>query len=470
MLRSRCLSGGPPHRDSSSSSMFALTRATRVRVPSQRTSHRASSRRSLSSAIRAEDRSASGGRSDAAPVFARLAPPRDALDAFNARCAGELWLAPLTKGGNLPFRRLVAEEFGAKVTVSEMAFARFLLRGNRVERARLRRTNDASLGGVFGAQIATNAIAEGVRAGIMIAESGDVDFLDLNCGCPIHETWKRGLGAALLKKPAKLERLVEGIANGVPLPLTVKIRLGIDSVTPARRIAESLENAGAAAIIIHGRTKEQRYTKSSDWDAIREIVSERNIPIIGNGDILTYYEARDRIEASGVAACMTGRGALIKPWIFQEFRENKAWEPTTEERVGVYHRLRELMRECWGDDTIGKERFDTFMPWHLGFFCRYRPLPESVFGGRALDDPLLQSRLGLAVDGEGDFNDLPIVEQLLRCESEDAHAAISEILWNSDTAGNAMDALESAAKASLKTWQEQVAAGDRGSSDDTIRG
>ena len=198
--------------------MFALTRATRVRVPCQHTSHRASSRRSLSSVIRAEDRSALGGRSDEAPVFARLAPPRDALDAFNARCAGELWLAPLTKGGNLPFRRLVAEEFGAKVTVSEMAFARFLLRGNRVERARLRRTNDASLGGVFGAQIATNAIAEGVRAGIMIAESGDVDFLDLNCGCPIHETWKRGLGAALLKKPAKLERLVEGIANGVPLP------------------------------------------------------------------------------------------------------------------------------------------------------------------------------------------------------------------------------------------------------------
>jgi hypothetical protein len=97
-------------------------------------------------------------------------------------------------------------------------------------------------------------------------------------------------------------------------------------------------------------------------------------------------------------------------------------------------------------------------------------LPESVFGGRALDDPLLQSRLGLAVDGEGDFNDLPIVEQLLRCESEDAHAAISEILWNAPTAGDAMDAMESAAKESLRTWQAQVAAGDRGSNDDTIRG
>lgn len=397
-------------------------------------------------------------------------PSTAAIEAFNARTKGELWLAPLTKGGNLPFRRLVAEEFAAKVTVSEMAFARFLLRGNRVERARLRRTNDVSRGGVFGAQIATNAIAEGVYAGLMIAEFGDVDFLDLNCGCPIHETWKRNLGAALLKKPAKLERLVEGLANGIPLPLTVKIRLGIDSIGPARRICESLENAGAAAIIIHGRTKEQRYTKSADWEAIREIVSERKIPIIGNGDILTYYEARDRINASGVAAAMTGRGALIKPWIFKEFRDNAAWEPTAEERVAVYHRLRVLMRECWGEDAVGKERFDMFMPWHLGFFCRYRPLPESLFGGRAIDDPLLQSRLGLAVDGEGNFENLPIVEQLLRCECEEAHAAISEILWRSDTAGDAMDALETVAKASLKAWQAQVAAGDRGSSDDTIRG
>ncbi|OUS46682.1 tRNA-dihydrouridine synthase [Ostreococcus tauri] len=165
-------------------------------------------------------------------------------------------------------------------------------------------------------------------------ESG-ADFVDLNCGCPIHETWRRGLGAALLKKPEKLERLVNGIVSGIDgAPLTVKIRLGIESSSPATKIAERLENAGAAAIIVHGRTKEQRYTKSADYDVIRQIVSERAIPVIGNGDVLTWYDAQQRLDYSGCAGIMVGRGALIKPWIFKEFREKKEWEPTAEDRVG----------------------------------------------------------------------------------------------------------------------------------------
>jgi len=167
-------------------------------------------------------------------------------EAFRERVArGRLWLAPLTKGGNAPFRRLCASDFGAEVVVSEMAFARFLCKGARVERARVRR-HEGDAGDCFGAQIATNAIEEGVNAAKIASGEFGADFVDLNCGCPIHETWKRGLGAALLKKPAKLERLVEGIARGIDVPLTVKIRLGIESSSQARRIAEGLENAGRA--------------------------------------------------------------------------------------------------------------------------------------------------------------------------------------------------------------------------------
>ena len=129
------------------------------------------------------------------------------IAAFRASIANELMLAPLTKGGNLPFRRLCVE-LGCNVTVSEMVFARYALKRNPVELARLRRHESEK---VFGVQIATNQIAEGVNAGRLAFESG-ADFLDLNCGCPIHETWKRGLGAKLLKKPAKLERL-EGVFN-----------------------------------------------------------------------------------------------------------------------------------------------------------------------------------------------------------------------------------------------------------------
>jgi len=399
-------------------------------------------------------------------------PSREDVDAWTTRTcrADALWLAPLTRGGNYAFRRLCEVDFGARVTVSEMAFARFLGKGNRVERARLRRVRERGDGErTFGAQIATNAIGEGVRAGLIASGEFGADFVDLNCGCPIHETWKRGLGAALLKKPAKLERLVEGIANGIDVPLTVKIRLGIDSSSQASRIAEALENAGASAIVVHGRTKEQRYTSASDYDVIKRLVEERNVPIVGNGDVLTWYDARDRIAHSGVAAMMVGRGALIKPWIFKEFSEGREWLPTALERVGVYYTLRTYMMESFGDDDIGKRRYDDFMPWHMGFFCRYRPLPEALFSGRAIDDPLLQSRLDIAVDGES-LEALSPVERLLRCTSEDAHAAISEILWEAASPEDAMNRLEDAAKTSLEEWTARVAAGTRGTSVDTIRG
>ena len=94
------------------------------------------------------------------------------------------------------------------------------------------------------------------------------------------------------------------------------------------------------------------------------------LPVIGNGDILTWYEARDRMERSGAHAAMVGRGALIKPWIFKEVKEGKEWEPTVAERVEVYARLTRYMKEHFGDDDIGLKRFMIFMPWHLGFFCR----------------------------------------------------------------------------------------------------
>jgi len=451
------------------------TSSARARVPLARAAATTTTTtRGRSVTTRASSDASSDARSarDEARVEIYRKPSEDAVRAWTSRVLrpDALWLAPLTKGGNYPFRRLCEIDFGCRVTVSEMAFARFLGKGNRVERARVRRVREREdLERAFGAQIATNAIGEGVRAGLIASQEFGADFVDLNCGCPIHETWKRGLGAALLKKPAKLERLVEGIANGIDVPLTVKIRLGIDGSSQASRIAESLENAGASAIVVHGRTKEQRYTSASDYDVIKRLVEERAIPIIGNGDVLTYYDAVDRMKYSGVSAMMVGRGALIKPWIFKEFAEGKEWLPTALERVGVYYTLRTYMMESFGDDDIGKRRYDDFMPWHMGFFCRYRPLPEALFAGRAINDPLLQSRLDVAVEGEL-REELSSVERLLRCSSADAHAAISEILWEASSPEDAMNRLEDAAKASLEEWTAQVAAGSRGASVDTIRG
>ena len=285
--------------------------------------------------------------------------------------------------------------------------------------------------------------------GQQMAYEFNADFVDLNCGCPTHEVTKRGLGARLLRKPAKLAKLVEGLANGSPLPLSVKIRLGVEDDKPALKLAEEIENAGASVLIVHGRTKEQRYTKSEYWNLIGEIKSRSKIPIIGNGDILTWYEARDKMALSGVDGAMTGRGALIKPWIFKEFYTNTSIEFTAKERIElVYFKLTTFMKEYFGADAIGKKRFDLFMPWHIGFFCRYRPLDEAVYREKAKLNPLLQTRLDIALENEGRIEDLEPLERLLRCVSEEAHADIAEILFQSETSEDAIEKLTRVAESS----------------------
>src|SRR3972149_11948818 len=150
---------------------------------------------------------------------------------------------------------------------------------------------------------------------------------------------------------------------------------------------------GTVVVAIHARTREQRYNRSADWDLIGRVAAERRIPVIGNGDILTHYEARERMAQAGVRSVMLGRGALIKPWLFREIREGRVWQPTPEERLAVLWRFVELLRDHFGPDERGRSRALRFLPWHLNFFCRYRSLPEEEYAARAREHPLIQSRL-----------------------------------------------------------------------------
>jgi tRNA-dihydrouridine synthase 3 len=331
--------------------------------------------------------------------------------------AGELWLAPLTKGGHLAFRRLCTEQ-GAEVTVGEMAVVRRLQRNSNAEFALLRSHPDEPC---FGAQLADrdpDSLAEGAR----LAVSRGARFVDLNCGCPIAGITGRGLGASLLRRPAKLARLVEAMRRAVDVPVTVKLRTGWsqESVNVSE-VARACEEAGAGAIAIHGRSREQRYVRAADWDLIGRVASERGVPVVGNGDILTHYEARERRERTGVSRVMVGRGALIKPWIFREIREDREWLPTASERLRLLLRLVHLMREHFGPDERGSRRILGFLPWHLGFFCRYRPLPEAEFAEGAREHPLIHTRHPL---GEG----LEPLEALLRDPRPATHEALSREL------------------------------------------
>jgi tRNA-dihydrouridine synthase 3 len=333
---------------------------------------------------------------------------------------GRVFLAPLTKGGNLPFRRLLLAH-GCTVTMGEMAYAYQVVKRSKSELALLRKHPDETC---FGAQIAASRAPDAIAAGLAAVERG-ATWVDLNCGCPIHDVVKRRMGATLLQRPLELAKLVAEMVKGIPAPVTVKIRLGWkEDEQNASEVAKAIEEAGAAAITVHGRTREQRYSRAADWDAIARIAAERTIPVIGNGDLLTWYETHERWRSSGVASVMIGRGALIKPWIFREIAEQKAWEPDARERLAVYLDFARKLKEHFRDDEKGKERAMRFLPWHFEFFCRYRPLSAERFVASSKSHPLMQTRFA------DDEADLSVLERVLRDHRSVVHQRLAELLWS----------------------------------------
>jgi tRNA-dihydrouridine synthase 3 len=213
----------------------------------------------------------------------------------------------------------------------------------------------------------------------------------------------------------------------------VKLRAGWSAdETNVGAVARVCEESGAAAIAIHGRTREQRYSKAADWDLIGRVAAERGVPVIGNGDILTPYEARDRMARSGVRSVMLARGALIKPWLFREIKTGRTWLPSPEERFALLWRLLELMREHFGEDERGRRRTMRFLPWHLNFLCRYVPLPEEEYAEASRLHPLLQSRLPAPTASSP-------LERLLADARPDTHVRFAEELLASAGAEEALE-------------------------------
>jgi tRNA-dihydrouridine synthase 3 len=340
---------------------------------------------------------------------------------FAETLAGAVVMAPMTKGSNLPYRRLCIE-LGARVLVSEMVVARRLKQRRRGEFALIRRAPGEPC---FGVQLAGNRPDEMAWAAALVAARG-ADFVDLNLGCPIDHFTRKGLGAALARQPNRVRRVVEAMRGAVSVPVTVKIRLGWSAdKRNYLDVARAAVDAGAAAITVHARTREARYRHPADWDAIAEVAAAVPVPVIGNGDLLFAHEIQHHLRASGCAGVMVARGALIKPWIFKEFREGY-WDITAEERLAIYRRYVELARAHWagaprarpagaergvrgpasdGDggsgrlraagasaslagalaeaggakppgcllDEYGRTRLREFLRWHVGFWCRYAP-------------------------------------------------------------------------------------------------
>ena len=299
------------------------------------------------------------------------------------RLAGAVVMAPMTKGSNLPYRRLCIE-LGARVLISEMVVARRLKQRRQGEYALIRRAPDEPC---FAVQLCGNQPDEMAWAAALV-ESRGADFIDINLGCPIDHFTRKGLGAALGRQPTKVRRIVEAMCKAVQVPVTVKIRLGWNADTlNYMTLAQAAVDGGASAIFVHGRTREARYRNPANWEAIAEIAGAVSVPVIGNGDLLFAHECHERLATSGCTAVMTARGALTKPWLFAELSRGY-WDITADERLTIYRRYVTLALEHWGDDDHGRGRLREFLKWHLGFWCRYAP--------RRADDswPTMQQREG----------------------------------------------------------------------------
>jgi tRNA-dihydrouridine synthase 3 len=295
--------------------------------------------------------------------------------------AGRLIMAPMSRGTDLPFRRLAAE-WGAEVALGEMAYAHKLVRGARSETALLRRHPHEQ---IFGVQLAgkkPEVMAEAAR----MAEQAGADFVDVNLGCPIDDATKRGFGAALLQRASRVAAIVSAMKRAVSVPVTIKLRTGWSSEKPTfLKVARAAEEAGVDAVTLHARSRAQRYRRPADWDRVAELVQELHVPVIGNGDVFTWRDAERLRAQTGCAAVMVGRWALAKPWIFREFAERREIEPGPEERLAVLRRYVELCREHFGDDERGRTRTRRFLVFHQDFFQRFR----RGAGDRAVnsDDP-----------------------------------------------------------------------------------
>jgi tRNA-dihydrouridine synthase 3 len=341
-------------------------------------------------------------------------------------------LAPLTTQGNMPYRRLCVD-FGCQVTWSEMAMGMPLIQGDKGEWPLLKAHEseitppkflgkntvvqgyDNSTDMKFGAQIAANKPWLATKTVEVLTEyCPKLRAIDLNCGCPINLVCEKGSGSALLDSEAKLEHILRGMTYvSKEVPITVKIRMGTKDNHPTaqkliKRLVlgghEAVESgkgtSGIAAITLHGRSKQQRYSRSADWSYIaecsalinrlrkeqadrtdtvaeadpRDLANGGHVYFVGNGDCYSHEDYYNHLDNAGVDTVMVGRGALIKPWLFEEIEKGQYLDKSASERLSYIEKFTKYGLQTWGSDEMGIGTTRRFLLEWLSFAHRYVPM------------------------------------------------------------------------------------------------
>lgn len=266
----------------------------------------------------------------------------------NIEIKNQVVLAPMAGISNTSYRKII-KEMGAGLIYAEMVSDKALTYGNDKTFDLLKMSEEER---PISQQIFGSDVTSFVEAAKIVESTMKPDIIDINMGCPVPKVAiKNQAGSALLKNPDKIYEIVKAVVEGVKVPVTVKIRSGWDEKSiNAVEVAKVVEKAGASAITIHARTRSQGYSGKADWNIIKEVKEAVSIPVIGNGDIISPYKAKEMLEMTKCDAVMIGRGVLGNPWLIKEcveYLENGTIpkEVTIKEKIAMMKKHYKLLLE-----------------------------------------------------------------------------------------------------------------------------